>query len=41
MAIEFVSKSKLPTSFGDFEIIAFQDESIGEEHRGGPTCLNN
>ena len=32
MAIEFVSKSKLPTAFGDFEIIAFQDQSTGEEH---------
>ncbi len=32
MAIEFVSKSKLPTAFGDFEIIAFQDKSTGEEH---------
>ena len=32
MAIEFVSKSKLPTAFGNFEIIAFQDQSTGEEH---------
>lgn len=32
MAIEFVSKSNLPTAFGDFEIIAFQDQSTGEEH---------
>lgn len=32
MAIEFVSKSKLPTAFGDFEIMAFQDQSTGEEH---------
>lgn len=32
MAIEFISKSKLPTAFGDFEIIAFQDQSTGEEH---------
>ncbi|MFZ0330081.1 MAG: GTP cyclohydrolase II [Acinetobacter bohemicus] len=32
MAIEFVAKSKLPTAFGDFEIIAFQDLSTGEEH---------
>lgn len=32
MAIEFVSKSKLPTAFGDFEIIAFQDQATGEEH---------
>lgn len=32
VAIEFVSKSKLPTAFGDFEIIAFQDQSTGEEH---------
>jgi len=27
-----VAKSKLPTAFGDFEIIAFQDLSTGEEH---------
>ncbi|OTG98501.1 GTP cyclohydrolase II [Acinetobacter sp. ANC 4654] len=32
MTIEFVAKSKLPTAFGDFEIIAFQDLSTGEEH---------
>ena len=32
VAIEFVSKSKLPTAFGDFEIIAFQDKRTGEEH---------
>ncbi|MDE2421365.1 MAG: GTP cyclohydrolase II [Gammaproteobacteria bacterium] len=32
MALEFISKSKLPTAFGDFEIIAFQDQSTGEEH---------
>ena len=32
VAIEFVSKSKLPTAFGDFEIIAFQDQRTGEEH---------
>ncbi|WP_349929871.1 GTP cyclohydrolase II (plasmid) [Acinetobacter sp. A1-4-2] len=32
MAIKFVSKSKLPTAFGNFEIIAFQDQSTGEEH---------
>lgn len=32
VAIEFVAKSKLPTAFGDFEIIAFQDLSTGEEH---------
>jgi GTP cyclohydrolase II len=30
MAIEFVSKSKLPTAFGDFEIIAFQDQNTGK-----------
>ncbi|TCB41148.1 GTP cyclohydrolase II [Acinetobacter terrestris] len=32
MAIEFVAKSKLPTAFGDFEIIVFQDPDTGEEH---------
>ena len=32
VAIKFVSKAKLPTAFGDFEIIAFQDKSTGEEH---------
>lgn len=32
MAIKFISKSKLPTAFGNFEIIAFQDQSTGEEH---------
>ncbi|MHA3053193.1 GTP cyclohydrolase II [Acinetobacter sp. ANC 5584] len=32
MAIKFVSKSKLPTAFGNFEIIAFQDQITGEEH---------
>lgn len=32
MAIKFVSKSKLPTAFGDFEIVAFKDENTGEEH---------
>ncbi|ENU18877.1 GTP cyclohydrolase-2 [Acinetobacter bohemicus ANC 3994] len=32
VTIEFVAKSKLPTAFGDFEIIAFQDLSTGEEH---------
>ncbi|MCG2609415.1 GTP cyclohydrolase II [Acinetobacter sp. SM34] len=32
MAIQFVSKSKLPTAFGNFEIIAFQDQTTGEEH---------
>lgn len=32
MPIQFISKSKLPTAFGDFEIIAFQDQSTGEEH---------
>ena len=34
MAIKFISKSKLPTAFGNFEIIAFQDQSTGEEHVG-------
>lgn len=32
VAIEFVAKSKLPTVFGNFEIIVFQDPSTGEEH---------
>nr|WP_269091842.1 GTP cyclohydrolase II [Acinetobacter sp. SM34] len=32
VAIQFVSKSKLPTAFGNFEIIAFQDQTTGEEH---------
>lgn len=32
MVIQFVSKSKLPTAFGNFEIIAFQDPTTGEEH---------
>lgn len=32
MAIKFVSKSKLPTAFGNFEILAFQDQTTGEEH---------
>ena len=32
MAIKFVAKSKLPTAFGDFEIIVFQDPDTGEEH---------
>ena len=32
MAIQFVSKSKLPTAFGNLEIIAFQDQTTGEEH---------
>ncbi len=32
MVIQFVSKSKLPTTFGNFEIIAFQDQTTGEEH---------
>ena len=32
MDIEFVAKSKLPTAFGDFEIIVFQDPDTGEEH---------
>jgi len=32
VAIKFISKSKLPTAFGNFEIIAFQDQSTGEEH---------
>lgn len=32
MAIKFVSKSKLPTTFGNFEILAFQDQTTGEEH---------
>ncbi|MGB9189684.1 GTP cyclohydrolase II [Acinetobacter sp.] len=32
MVIQFVSKSKLPTAFGNFEIIAFQDQTTGEEH---------
>lgn len=32
MAIQFVSKSKLPTAFGNFEILAFQDQTTGEEH---------
>jgi len=32
VAIEFVAKSKLPTAFGDFEIIVFQDPDTGEEH---------
>src|SRR5690606_974024 len=31
-AIQFISKSKLPTAFGNFEIIAFQDQTTGEEH---------
>nr|WP_218951864.1 MULTISPECIES: GTP cyclohydrolase II [unclassified Acinetobacter] len=32
VAIQFVSKSKLPTAFGNFEILAFQDQTTGEEH---------
>ncbi|WOE32422.1 MULTISPECIES: GTP cyclohydrolase II [unclassified Acinetobacter] len=32
MAIKFVSKAKLPTAFGDFDIYAFQDQDTGEEH---------
>ena len=32
VTIEFVAKSKLPTAFGDFEIIVFQDPDTGEEH---------
>lgn len=32
MVIQFVSKSKLPTAFGNFEILAFQDQTTGEEH---------
>lgn len=32
MAIRFVAKSKLPTAFGDFDIIVFQDPDTGEEH---------
>lgn len=32
MAIEFVSTSKLPTQFGDFNISVFQDPVTGEEH---------
>lgn len=32
MVIQFVSKSKLPTAFGNFEILAFQDPTTGEEH---------
>lgn len=32
MVIKFISKSKLPTAFGNFEIIAFQDQTTGEEH---------
>jgi GTP cyclohydrolase II len=32
VVIQFVSKSKLPTAFGNFEIIAFQDQTTGEEH---------
>lgn len=32
MAIKFIAKSKLPTAFGNFEIIAFQDQNTGEEH---------
>ena len=32
VAIKFVAKSKLPTAFGDFEIIVFQDPDTGEEH---------
>ena len=32
VAIRFVAKSKLPTAFGDFDIIVFQDPDTGEEH---------
>ncbi|WP_151765160.1 GTP cyclohydrolase II [Acinetobacter soli] len=32
MAIEFVAKSKLPTTYGDFDIHVFQDPKTGEEH---------
>ena len=32
VAIGFVARSKLPTAFGDFEIIVFQDPDTGEEH---------
>jgi len=32
VVIQFVSKSKLPTAFGNFEILAFQDQTTGEEH---------
>ena len=32
MVIQFVSKSKLPTAFGNFEILAFQNQTTGEEH---------
>lgn len=32
VAIKFASKAKLPTAFGDFEIVVFQDPDTGEEH---------
>jgi GTP cyclohydrolase II len=32
VVIQFVSKSKLPTAFGNFEILAFQNQTTGEEH---------
>ncbi len=36
MAIKFIAKSKLPTAFGNFEIIAFQDQNTG----GRTHCLS-
>lgn len=32
MAIQFISKARLPTAFGNFDIVAFQDPTTGEEH---------
>lgn len=32
MAIQFISKARLPTAFGNFNIVAFQDPDTGEEH---------
>ena len=32
MAIQFISKARLPTAFGNFDIVAFQDPKTGEEH---------
>ena len=32
MTIQKIAKAKLPTHWGDFSVIAYEDETLGEEH---------
>ena len=32
MSVKKIAKAKLPTHWGDFSVIAYEDEKSGEEH---------